>query len=181
MSANTYRKQLLTAWKWGVDYIDDFPQIIPSFKKVKPFPYESQDRYAPPDEDFIKVLNLATGQDLVMLLTFYFTGARRNEIMRLSWEDVSLTEEKICLTDNKTGNGTKRKRWIRIHPELVQALKWWEENRPYKVDNVFMNTRHNNETLGNPYTNRCGFMKRLCIKAGVKHFSFHAIVIRVRQ
>ena len=175
MSANTFRKQLLTAWKWGVDFIDGFPQVIPPFKKVKPFPYKSEGRYVPPDEDFIKLLNVAKGQDLVMLLTFYFTGARRNEIMSLSWEDVNLTEEKICLTDNKTGNGTQRRRWIKMHPELVQALMWWKENRPCKVDNVFMNTRYNNETLGNPYTKRCGFMKRLCIKAGVKHFSFHAI------
>ncbi len=174
IAANTYRQNMLTAWNWGVDFIDGFPQILSPFKKVKPFPSQMNDRYVPPDEDFIKVLNVATGQDLVMLLTFYFTGARRSEVMRLTWKDVNLEEAKVCLTDNKAGGGKSRKRWIKMHPELVQALTWWHENRPCKVDNVFMKT-HQEGSFGNPFLRRETFMKRICKEAGVKSFGFHAI------
>ena len=36
----------------------------------------------------------ADRQDLVMLLTLYFTGGRRSEIFRLTWSDVDIQKEK---------------------------------------------------------------------------------------
>ncbi len=172
-TANAYRKYLLAAWRWGTDFIDGFPQVIPPFQKVKRFPFQVHERYVPPDEDFIKVLDVAEGQDLVMLLTFYFTGARCNEVLRLTWHDVNFEESKICLTDNKAGDGKARKRWLRMHPELIQALQWWKENRPCEVDNVFMNTYKH--FMGRQFLRLENFMKRICEKAGVKPFGFHAI------
>lgn len=173
--ANKYRKNLLAAWNWGVDFVDDFPQIAPPFGKVKAFPVEKGERYVPPEEDVIKVLQVATGQDLIMLLTLYFTGGRRSEIFRLSWErDVHLETGKIRLTDNKSGSGAKRVRWLEMHPELMKALSWWKETRPCKVDNVFMQD-HCDSAMGQPYRQRLHFMKRLCERAKVKPFGFHAI------
>ncbi len=130
MVANTYRQNLLTAWKWGTDFVDELPQYYPPFQKVQLFPSQPQDRYVPPDEEFIKVLREAKSQDLAMLLAFYFTGARRNEILRLTLRDVNLEDGKIRLTDNKAGQGKSRIRWLRMHPELIQVLSWWKENRP---------------------------------------------------
>ena len=88
--------------------------------------------------------------------------------------DVDLQKEKIRLTDNKSGNGMERVRWLRMHPELVKALKWWRDARPCKVDNVFMQLQ-NDTFLGQPFTQRIHFMERLCRKAHVKPFGFHAI------
>ena len=104
--ANKYRKNLLAAWNWGSDFLEGFPQVAPPFLKVKPFPVKHGERYVPPESDVIKVFQQAEGQDLVMLLTLYFTGGRRSEIFRLTWSDVDLQKEKIRLTDNKSGNGT---------------------------------------------------------------------------
>lgn len=104
--ANKYRKNLLAAWNWGSDFFEGFPQVAPPFLKVKPFPVRHGERYVPPESDVIKVFQQAEGQDLVMLLTLYFTGGRRSEIFRLTWSDVDLQKEKIRLTDNKSGNGT---------------------------------------------------------------------------
>lgn len=47
--ANKYRKHLLAAWNWGTGMVDDFPDRIAPFKKVKPFKVASRDRYVPPD------------------------------------------------------------------------------------------------------------------------------------
>ena len=75
--ANRYRKNLLAARNWGMDAIQGFPQDYPLLERIKSYPVEVRDRYVPPEEDIIKVLQVAQGQELVMMLTFYYTGARR--------------------------------------------------------------------------------------------------------
>lgn len=174
-AANKDRKNLMAAWAWGVDFVEGFPQVIAPFAKVKAFPTVKKPRYVPPEEDVVKVLQQVTGQDLVMLLTYYFTGARRGEILKLSWsQDVRLETGKIRLTDNKAGNGQTRERWLQMPLELVKALTWWWYARPCMVDNVFMQV-HCDAAMGQPFKFRRHLMKNLCGRAGVKHFGFHAI------
>lgn len=174
-ASNKYRKNLLAAWNWGIDFVESFPQTIAPFGKVSKFAVDEQDRYVPPESDVIKVLEQSRGQDLVMLLTFYYTGARRNEVFRLTWtKDVHLDVGKIRLTDHKAKNGAKRVRWLDMHPELVKALSWWQSARPCVVDNVFMQD-HCPEFLGLPYKARNKLMARFCERAGVKPFGFHAM------
>lgn len=172
--ANRYRKNLLAAWHWGIDAIEEFPQELPALERIKPFTVESEDRYVPPEEDVVKVLQVAKGQDLVMLLTFYYTGARRGEVFRLSWKDVNLNESAIRLTDHKGGSGRKRIRWLLMHQTLVDALRWWKFSRPCNVENVFMRI-DNDSVLGEPFTTRQHLMPMLCAKAAVKPFGFHAL------
>jgi integrase len=173
--ANVYRKNLLAAWNWGMGYIDGFPQSAAVIERVKPFPARRRQRYVPPEEDVIKVLRQAHGQDLVFLLVIYYTGARRSEVFRLSWErDIDFVNARIRLSDNKGGDGAQRVRWLAMHPELVKALSWWKEARPCKVDNVFMQTQCAS-AMGEPYRQRLHFMDTLCERAGVKPFGFHAM------
>lgn len=173
--ANVYRKNLLAAWNWGVGYVENFPQSPWVIESIPPFQVESADRYVPPEQDVIKVLQQASGQDLVMLLTYYFTGGRRSELFRLSWEkDVRLEESRIRLTDHKGKNGKKRVRWYEMHPELAKAFAWWREARPCKVDNVFMQI-HCASAMGEPFRQRRWLMGRLCERAGVKPFGFHGL------
>lgn len=173
--ANVYRKNLLSAWNWGLESVEGFPQVLSPLERIKPFPATAGERYVPPEEDVIKVLQQAKGQDLVMLLAYYYTGARRSEIFRLSWErDVRLDTGRIRLTDHKARDGKERARWLQLHPELHKALRWWHDARPCKVDNVFMQTQCN-EMMGQPFTQRNQLMPRLCAKAGVKPFGFHAM------
>lgn len=106
LRANVYRKNLLAAWNWGKVYIEGFPQRVSPFEIVQPFQATHTERYVPPEEDVVKVLKSASGQDMVMLLTFFFTGARRNEVFRLSWsKDVNLEKGRIRLIDHKGKNG----------------------------------------------------------------------------
>lgn len=173
--ANVYRKNLLAAWNWAVNGVEGFPQMDSPLERVKPFPAMVGQRYVPPEEDVVKVLQLVQGQDLVMLLTYYFTGARRSEVFRLLWSrDVDLDGARVRLTDHKGGNGRQRARWAALHPELVKALSWWWDARPCKVDNVFMQT-HCESAMGLPFKHRNHFMRTLCERAGVKPFGFHSI------
>jgi integrase len=173
--ANKYRKNLIAAWSWGVNFFDGFPQVLPPFRKVKAFSVEKGQRYVPPEADVIKVLQVAQGQDLIFLLTMYFTGARRGEIFRLEWADVDFDAGKIRLKDHKAGQGKSRVRWLEMHPVLIQALSWWHSARPCMVENVFMQVQ-NSGAMGKPYTQRIHIMDNLCKRAGVKPFGFHAIL-----
>ncbi len=173
--ANKYRKNILAAWNWGTDTVENFPQGKSPFAMVKEFPVDATDRYVPPEDDVIKVLELAEGQDLVMLLVFYYTGARAGEVFKLSWQrDIRLEEGAIRLEDYKTRDGKKRIRWKDMHPELVKALAWWRDARPCAVDNVFMRT-HCHSAMGKPFRHRSKFCERLCKRAGVKPFVFYSI------
>lgn len=173
--ANVYRKNLLAAWNWAIDGVEGFPQGSSPLEKVKPYPVAEGQRYVPPEEDVIKVLKLVHGQDLVMMLTYYFTGARRGEVFRLLWSrDVDLSGARMRLIDHKGRGGKQRIRWVALHPELVKALAWWWNARPCKVDNVFMQVQ-NNACMGLPFKHRNHFMPTLCERAGVKPFGFHAM------
>lgn len=172
--ANRYRKNLLAAWHWGMDALEGFPQEQPLLERIKPFPVDAGERYVPPEEDVIKVLNEAHGQDLVMLLTYYYTGARRGEVFRLTWADVNLTAARMRLVDHKAGGGRQRVRWLAMHPELVRALAWWRDARPLQVENVFMQLQ-NDAALGQPFKQRNKLMPLLCARAGVRPFGFHAL------
>lgn len=173
--ANVYRKNLLAAWNWALDSdFPGFPQVNCPLERIRPFPVEAGVRYVPPEEDVIKVLRQAHGQDLVMLLTYYYTGARRGEVFRLLWSDVNFDSGSIRLVDHKGRDGSSRSRWVPMHPELAKALRWWQSIRPCVVDNVFMQ-EHCDGTLGDPFQQRSKLMPRLCRKAGVKPFGFHAL------
>ena len=173
--ANVYRKNLLAAWNWAVDSgFPGFPQAHCPLERIRPFPVEAGVRYVPPEEDVIKVLQQAHGQDLVMLLTYYYTGARRGEVFRLLWSDVNFDSGSIRLVDHKGRDGSSRARWVPMHPELAKALRWWQAVRPCVVDNVFMQ-EHCDGMLGEPFQQRSKLMPRLCRKAGVKPFGFHAL------
>lgn len=173
--SNVYRKNLLAAMNWGKDNIEGFPQGTQVFELIKPYTVETEDRYVPSEDDVIKVMQQAQGQDLVMLLTYYYTGARRGEVFRLSLSrDLRFDEGLIRLIDHKGKGGKKRTRWAGMHPELAKALKWWIDVRPRQVDNVFMQIQ-NDACMGLPFRQRNHLMPRLCERAGVKPFGFHAL------
>lgn len=175
--ANKYRKHLLAAWNWGADMVDGFPDRVSPFLKVKPFQVEHQDRYVPPDEDVAAVLAQVAGQDAVMLLAYIQTGARKTELFHLTWKDVDLENRRLRLTDRKGGGGALRERWQAIDESLAAALEWWKEARPLDVPNVFMQPADHRRDVkaGDPFKHRKHFMGKLCRRAGVKPFGFHAL------
>jgi len=178
-SANSDRKELSAAWKWGEKYLAGFPKVINPFQAVDKFKEVKRPRYVPEECDFWKVVDVAKGQDKCILLAFFFLGARRGEIFRLKWEDIDFVKNQVRLGTCKTSGGSMRFDWVPLAAELKSALLAWKEQRPFKTPWVFASlkdTENPNHNGGEPYSSRKNtLMRDMCGKAGVEHFGFHAI------
>ncbi len=177
-AANKDRKNLVAAWNWGMEYMN--PNLHkPNPCQVKKMPEDRSPRYMPPEEDFWKVYNLATGQDKVMLLAFLHLAARRGEIFRLKWNDVDVDADKVRLWTRKRHGGGLEFDWLPMTKMLKDSLLWWKENRPIKdAEHVFLCLEKKNfcaENYGKPFKHRQHFMENLCERAKVSHFGFHSI------
>jgi integrase len=159
--------------------LDGWPQGVNPFRLVDKFPEERSPRCIPPEEDFWKVDDVANGQDRVMLLAYLHLAARRGEIFGLTWRDVDFGVKRIRLWTRKRDGGNKEFDWLPMTSELRKAIaRWWDE-RPFKeTAYVFVCLERSSfceEYYGKPFKVRQHVMKRLCHKAGVKPFGFHAI------
>ncbi|MEW5735015.1 MAG: site-specific integrase [Thermodesulfobacteriota bacterium] len=180
--ANKDRKNLVAAWNWGMKYIDP-PLHGPNPCLVDRMPEERKRRYVPPVPHFWRVFEAAEDfQDRVMLLTFLHTAARRSEVFKLRWDDVDFARRQIRLGTRKRLGGTLEYDWIPLTDDLFETLDSWKERRsgmPFKGEaHVFIcleETPFCGDYYGRPFTQRRHFMKRLCDRAGVKPFGFHAI------
>lgn len=176
--ANKDRKNLVAAWNWGTEYLTPVlhkpnPCLVRKMSEIR------SPRYVPPEQDFWKIYDIAKGQDQVMLLTFLHLAGRRGEIFRMTWSDVDFINSRVRLWTRKRMDGAYEYDWLPMTKELRKLLLWWWENRPIKdKPNVFLcldKTPFTREYYGQPYKHRLRFMRRLCDKAEVKPFGFHAI------
>lgn len=175
-AANRDRKNLVAAWNWGVEYLG-LPSLNPC--KVHRFPEQRKPRYVPPVEDFWKVFESASKADQVLLSAFLYTAARRGEVFKLTWADVDFKNSRIRLFTKKRSGGNLEADYVEMVQELRDGLRWWWENRPHK-DSEFVFTVNGDNTFdnqyaGQPFKYRIHFIRKLCEKAGVKPFGFHAI------
>jgi len=174
-AANKDRKNLVAAWHWGMKYLG-MPALNPC--RVEKFPEKRHPRYVPSKEDFWKVHTQAKGQDRIMLLAYLHLGARRSEVFRLMWEDVDFENARVRLYTRKRQGGSLEYDWLPMTSGLSEALRWWRENRRFKdAAHVFVceQDRVHEEQVGKLFRLRKHFMNRLCERAGVKAFGFHAI------
>jgi len=177
-AANKDRKNLAAAWKWGEMYIDGFPKTANPFLIVDKFKEERSPRYVPEEQDFWKVVDAATGQDKTMLLALFYLGARRGEVFRLKWDDIDFINNLVRLGTAKTKDGSMKYDWLPMAQDLKSSLLAWKSNQPFKTPWVFTvldDTPSPLNNPGDPFKVRSQFMKRLCHKAGVKPFGYHAI------
>ena len=164
-AANKDRKNLVAAWNWGIKYLD-LPTPNPCL--VDTFPEQRQTRYIPPEEDFWKAYECANGQDQTMLLAYLHLAARKSELFRLKWEDVDFNRSLIRIGTRKRRGGSLEYDWLPMTEELRTALI---RHKP-GADPEWVFT---DPESGNPFQYRLHFMRRLCKRAGVKAFGFHAI------
>lgn len=169
-AANKDRKNLGSAWNWGVKFIEGFPNVNP-FEKVDKFPQDSHDRYVPPEADYRKVEKAAQGQDKTMLIAFLHTAARRGELYRLKWSDVDFGNQRIRLKTRKRGSKSLEADWVPMTDELFNVLLEHKQNAVNEWVFVQGVGRHKNK----PYTENRGFPQELCKTAEVEPFGCHAI------
>lgn len=181
-ATNKDRKNLGTAWKWGLDYLARWPKGLNPFLSIKKYPEKREPRYVPTEEDFWKVFELATGQDRVMLLAYLNLGARRSEVFHLKWSDIDFNSNRIRLYTQKRMGGNQEFDWLPMTMELRSELLAWLEERlgqsTTDKEHVFLcldKFSFCGEHYGKPFKHRQHFMRKLCDRAGVKHFGFHAI------
>lgn len=119
-AANKDKKNLKAASNWGIKYID-MPKDNP-FVSVDSFPVIQRLRSVPSEDDFWKVYDVAEGEDQVLVLAFFHTAARRNELLSLKWDDVDLVNGKIRLWIRKRKGGSFQPDWLILTDRLATAL-----------------------------------------------------------
>lgn len=168
-AANKARKNMVAAWNWGIKYMG-MPVPNP-FAVVEKFPQEEQGHYVPPEKDFWATLDVAEGQEWVLLLTFLHTAGRRGEIYKLQWDDVDFANQRIRLRTRKRMGGSLESDWLPMTDELHGILL---EHRQHAISEwVFPQRKRQHK--GQPYKEMRRFPQRLCEKAGVKPFGCHGI------
>ncbi|HPC04419.1 MAG TPA: site-specific integrase [Syntrophales bacterium] len=164
-AANKDRKNLMALFNWGRKVADLSNPVV-----VDKFPHSRSFQYTPSEADILKVLSCSSGEDRVLLTCFLCTGARKNEILKLRWNDVNFEKEGIRLWTKKTRDGSMSGEWLPMNTDLKEALFWQWHRRDKTSDFVFVNPE-----TGKPYTDRRRTLFGLCKKAGVRQFGFHAI------
>ncbi|OQC54311.1 MAG: site-specific tyrosine recombinase XerC [Deltaproteobacteria bacterium ADurb.Bin022] len=164
-AANKERKNLLAAWNWGIKYLN-LPSPNPFL--TERFPENRQPRYVPPENDFWKVYEILTGQSQIMMLAYLHLAARRSELYRLRWDDVDFAGQQVRIGTRKRLGGSLEYDWLPMTDELFNAMMIHRQTATNEL--VFPNPEN-----GKPFTVRQHYLKRVCRRAGVKPFGFHAI------
>jgi integrase len=164
-AANKDRKNLAAAWEWGAKFIG-LPKNNP-FKDVDLFPADKTPRYVPPVKDMDKVLATEKGEVRLFLLTMLHTASRRGALLRMRWDDLDFEAGKVRLWTRKRKGGGLEGDWIPLTRVLAGEL----ERHKATARSVFVFCRED----GKPFTNRQHLMERVCKRAEVREFGFHAI------
>lgn len=146
---------------------------------IECFPVDKNVRYVPLPEEIDRVIAVASTDPWLSerrpdtvdyLITLRDTLGRMSEINRLEWgRDVKLEDRYLVLYTRKiTGGLTPRQVPMtdRLHQLLSRRCAERDPSKPW----VFWNHR-----TGRPYIDRKKIMRRLCEKAEVPYFRFHAL------
>jgi integrase len=123
------------------------------------------------------VILAADRDEMDFLKCVYKPGARLSEILNLKWDDVNLQIKSVRLWTRKRKGGGWQARILKMPRQMHEILTRRYENRNKRPVYVFC------QPNGDPFTQDCNWirelMKRLCTKAGVKKFTFHAFRHRI--
>jgi len=140
---------------------------------LNPYPEEENLRYIPPVEDIDRVILVATDFELDFIQTVYHTLGRLSEVLPLGWKDINFEKRTAKLRTRKRKGGQIQSDLVPMSETLFRCLKrrWHDRDKSspyvftkpgggiYKKDDKFIRE----------------MMEKLCKKAGVKKFGFHAI------
>lgn len=144
---------------------------------IKFLPIKRQLKYIPSKSDLLKVILVADPDKQDYLYTIRETMARIGEINRLTWDDINLEQKFIILWTRKKrcSNLTPRKVPMtnKLYEIMSRRFKDRDKSKPWVFWHRYFNSRTREWTEG-PYVRR-KFMERLCRKAGVPVFQFHAL------
>ena len=174
-TANCDLRYLRSMFNFGIrqGWIKDDPT-----KGIGFLPVEKKIKYVPPKEDVLKVIMAASPEDQDYLYCIKETLGRVGEINRLTWNDVDFGNRLVVLYTRKKKGGNLTPRTIPMTGKLYEILSRRYEKRDKRKPWVFWHTywsKKEKERIQGPYLDRKTLMQRLCKKAGVKYFRFHAL------
>ena len=165
--ANEALKELKALWNWH--------RVHNPWREIYPYPEDEPAKYVPPPEDVAAVLLVATGFQRDFLALMIRTAARESELLRLTWDDVSLENRAIRLWTRKRKGGGKQSRVLPLSNEALDIMSRRWKARPKDAPGyVFVNPQ-----TGTAYTRLQHpiryMLLRLCRMAGVRQFGFHSL------
>ena len=167
-SANRDLRELKTAFNWLISRRLCFTNPCAG---IEEYEEDSFVRYVPPPEDINAVLLEAEPWEYDFLQCIYHTAARRGEIQRLKWEDINFQTARIILWTMKRKGGSLEPDELSMNSVFLALLENRYRTRHRESPYVFPN---NAGEVISKYT-LDNIMPRLCRKADVKPFGFHAI------
>ena len=138
---------------------------------IQKYPEEPKVKYVPPEEDIKKVIMAADPDDMDLIQIIYYTAGRISEILNLKWEDINFEHNWIRLWTRKRRGGELQEDKLPIGGELFRILK----RRWHKRDKLTPYVFHNEDGTKFTYHQKGHTIKKVCEKANVKPFGFHAI------
>lgn len=177
-SFNAYRKEGVALFNWLIDQELVPHRTVNVFQKVKKLPHDTGDSKAAPVDDVKKVMQIANQDQKDLILTYLLTGARKNEILSMTWADVDLAKKSYKLHTRKTGSKLIKTTLYEMSNELYEILIRKHQNRHPLLDFVFWHRYYDQKKktyLENRYMSLNKFTMRLCKKAVVPLFTLHQL------
>ncbi len=177
-SFNTYRKEGVALFNWAINQ-----QLLPAdtinvFSRVKKLPYSTGGPKPAPVNDVLKVLAVANQDQRDLIMCYLLTGARKNEILTMTWDDVDLQKKTYKLHTLKTGNKLPKTTVHAMPEQLCEILNRKYENRNPGLKYVFWHRFYSHkrkEYVEDRYMSLNKFTMRLCRKAEVQLFGLHQL------
>jgi integrase len=145
---------------------------------IEYFPVNKAKKYVPPQEDIERVLAEASQDARDYLIALFETLARVGEINALTWDDVSFEKRSVTLYTRKKRGGHRTPRTIFMTDRLFEVLSRKNAMRDREKPWVFWKrawSRKAGRFIEGPFAYRRDLLKDLCVKAGVRPFTYHAL------
>lgn len=133
--------------------------------------------YVPPLKDVQRVLLAANLEEQDLLTCILKVGARLSEVLRLDWDDVNMDLAIVKLWTWKRKGGGWEYRPLKMPRQMQQVISRRYQSRDKRISYVF------HQPNGEPWIKDGKWvremMDRLCERADVKPFTFHALRHRI--
>jgi integrase len=182
---NRARKEVMAFFNYAVDFYGLSANPI---SKIKRIPRDRKPQRVPSDKDVARILAATDRWDRNFIIVFLTTGARKGEVLRMSWEDVDFERRRVQLWTRKSRTRELTSRWVEMGETLFNALQdQWKTKLP-ESDYVFQNRNRGFRNYGDRYSDRRHFIRKLCAKINkveekkeegerdlVESFSYHGL------
>ena len=177
-SFNVYRKEGRRLFEWGKKQGLIPRDCINPFAEIEKKPHESGKPRPAPIVSVIKAYLVATPDQKELLLTYLVTGARKSEILKMTWDDIDFENRIYALHTRKSRSRTIKTTYHEMPSLLYEVLQRRFKKRHPTLPYVFWHRfwdRKQKDWREDRYQNLNKFTDKLCKKAKVPPFKLHQL------